>query len=116
MRSSPVAVEPHLDEQTIRAILVHVGLVDGPAGDGQPTFRREDGSPGRVDRRADVVRLGRAPSWETPLVVQVSRWDPLKDPIGVMHGFAAASGGAAEGAVLVLAGPNVAAVSDDPEG
>src|SRR5215213_11484400 len=113
MRSSPVAVEPHLDEQTIRAILVHVGLVDGPAGDGQPTFRREDGSPGRVDRRADVVRLGRAPSWETPLVVQVSRWDPLKDPIGVMNGFVDPNDLAAE-AVLVLTGPDVAAVTDDP--
>jgi trehalose synthase len=105
-----------LDEATMRAILVHVGLVEGPAGDGQPTFVREDGSPGRVDRLVDVVRLGRAPSWETPLVVQVSRWDPLKDPIGVMRGFAAASGGAAEGALLILAGPNVSAVSDDPEG
>ncbi|MCH8152892.1 MAG: DUF192 domain-containing protein, partial [Planctomycetes bacterium] len=52
-------------------------------------FVREDGSPGRVDRRADVLRLGRPPKWETPLVVQVSRWDPLKDPVGVMQGFAA---------------------------
>lgn len=105
-----------LDEATVRAILVHVGLVEGPAGDGQPTFLREDGSPARVDRLVDIVRLGRAPSWETPLVVQVSRWDPLKDPIGVMHGFVAASGGAAEDAELVLAGPNVTAVTDDPEG
>ncbi|HKG24518.1 MAG TPA: glycosyltransferase, partial [Thermomicrobiales bacterium] len=101
------------DEATVRAILVRTGLIDGPPGDGQPVFHRTDGSPARVDRPAEVIRLGRAPVWETPLVVQVSRWDPLKDPIGVMTGFAAA---APEDAALVLAGPNVIAVTDDPEG
>jgi trehalose synthase len=38
-----------LDDATVRAILVHVGLVEGPPGDGTPIFTREDGSPGRVD-------------------------------------------------------------------
>ena len=106
-----------LDEATTRAILVHVGLVEGPAGAAPPVFTREDGSPGRVDRQAEIIRLGHAPSWETPLVVQVSRWDPLKDPIGVLNGFAAIHDGAASRkAELVLAGPNVRAVTDDPEG
>jgi trehalose synthase len=106
-----------IEPAVVRAILVHVGLLEGPAGGGLPTFVREDGSPGRVDRRADVIRLGRAPTWDTPLVVQVSRWDPLKDPIGVIEGFAAAADGAPPGAAeLVLAGPNVNAVADDPEG
>lgn len=103
--------------EVVRAILVHTGLVEGPEGDGQPTFTRQDGTPSRVDRRADVTRYGRAPTWETPLVVQVSRWDPLKDPLGVLQGFA----GMIERTdhirpELVLAGPNVNAVSDDPEG
>ena len=106
-----------LDEATIRAILVHVGLVEGPPGEGTPRFHRQDGSPARVDLRADVVRLGRAPTWETPLVTQVSRWDPLKDPVGVMLGFAdLLQNGAPAGAELVLAGPNVHAIADDPEG
>jgi trehalose synthase len=106
-----------LDEATVRAILVHTGLVEAPQGEGEPIYRRADGTPTRVDRQADVIRLGRAPAWETPLVVQVSRWDPLKDPTGVMHGFAALIDGAAPaGAELVLAGPNVTAVADDPEG
>jgi trehalose synthase len=107
-----------LDEATVRAMLVQTGLVEGPSGDGETTFLRSDGSPGRVDRAADVVRLGRAPAWGTPLVVQVSRWDRLKDHLGVMQGFAAmlTEGGDPVGADLVLAGPSVHAVADDPEG
>lgn len=106
-----------LDEATVRAILVNCGLVEGPPGGGTPTFLCEDGSPGRVNRAADVVRLGRAPAWETPLIVQISRWDPLKDPVGVMHGYAKLrEDGHDQGAELILAGPNVTAVADDPEG
>jgi len=90
--------------------------VEGPLGPGQPVFRREDGSPGRVDRQADIVRLGRPPTWEKPLIVQVSRWDSLKDPIGVMEGFALLlDETAANQAELLLAGPNVRAIPDDPE-
>jgi len=106
-----------LDEDSIHTILVHVGLVEGPPpSHNVHTFRRSDGTPGRVERRADVIRFGRAPTWERPLIVQVSRWDPLKDPVGVMHGFATLSNGAAGQADLVLAGPDVRSVSDDPEG
>jgi trehalose synthase len=106
-----------MDEPTIRAILVHAGLVDGPPGPGSPTFVRDDGSSSRVSREADVVRLGRPPSWGCPLVVQVSRWDAMKDPIGVLEGFARfLEPDAPRGAELVLAGPNVNAVADDPEG
>lgn len=107
-----------LSEGTIRTILVHTGLIEGPppAG-GNHVFEREDGSPGRVARRADVVRCGRAPSWETPLIVQVSRWDPLKDMAGVMEGFARLlQRGRSPDVALVLAGPDVKAVADDPEG
>lgn len=106
-----------MDAPTIRAVLTHVGLVEGPPGTGSPTFVRDDGSTSRVTREADVVRLGRPPSWGTPLVVQVSRWDAMKDPIGVLEGFARfLEPDAPRAAELVLAGPNVNAVADDPEG
>jgi trehalose synthase len=105
-----------LGDDAVRAILVQAGLIEGPAGEASPSFVRGDGSPGRVDRGADVIHLGRAPTWDTPLVVQVSRWDPLKDPIGVIDGFLqyTRSGKDSE-TVLVLAGPNVRAIEDDPE-
>jgi trehalose synthase len=105
-----------LGDDAVRAILVQAGLIEGPGGEASPAFVRGDGSPGRVDRGADVIHLGRAPTWETPLVVQVSRWDPLKDPIGVIDGFLQYThSGKDTKTVLVLAGPNVRAIEDDPE-
>jgi trehalose synthase len=107
-----------LSDDAVRTILVHTGLVEGPPPDNADHgFVRDDGTPGRVGHRADVVRLGRPPVWNTPLVVQVSRWDPLKDMKGVMEGFVRLyDGQCAVRPELVLAGPNVSAVSDDPEG
>ena len=101
-----------LTNEVVRAILAYTGIVAGPA-EGPTVFAREDGTPGRVDRAAEIVRDGPAPTLDTPLVVQVSRWDRLKDPIGVLDGFAQLDGASAH---LVLAGPNVAGVVDDPEG
>ena len=51
----------------------------------------------------------------TPVVLQVSRWDALKDPLGVIRGFAEHVP-QSTGAHLVYAGPAVSAVADDPEG
>jgi trehalose synthase len=52
---------------------------------------------------------------DVPVVVQISRWDALKDPHGVIRGFAEFVP-ESTGAHLVYAGPAVAAVADDPEG
>ena len=49
-------------------------------------FTRRDGSPGRINRHVDVVQTGPPPPPDAPLVVQVSRWDRLKDMAGVMTG------------------------------
>jgi trehalose synthase len=112
------AKNQEMSEECVRTILVHTGFVEGPPpAEPDHTFVRDDGSPSRVARRATVVRMGRPASWETPLVVQVSRWDPLKDPIGVMKGFVRLIDGECPArAELVLAGPDVTRVSDDPEG
>jgi len=102
-----------VDDDTVEAILTHVGLIAGRTGD--TVFERIDHSPGRVERRCDVIRTGPPPAPTTPLVVQVSRWDAMKDMSGVMEAFATYvdSGRDAE---LVLAGPEVSSVADDPEG
>ncbi len=98
----------------VEAILGKTGIIEGGLGGGDPVFTRENGSVGRVERCADMIHLGRAPRFDRPLIVQVSRWDNLKDPIGVMRGFGQYLAG--EEASLILAGPNVSAVADDPEG
>ena len=49
------------------------------------------------------------------LIVQVSRWDPLKDPVGVMEGFIRLDLDRLD-AHLALVGPDTAEVADDPEG
>lgn len=99
-------------EETL-AILAHTGIIDGPRN-GPVPFTRSDGTPGRVERFADIIRTGPPPPPDAPLVVQVSRWDPLKDMIGVMHGFVEQVLDGSD-AHLVLAGPVVTAVADDPE-
>jgi trehalose synthase len=106
-----------LPDSTVSAILTHVGLLAGERSAEAPLFTRDDGSVSRVDREAEVIRLGAAPRFETPLVVQVSRWDAIKDPVGVLAGFERlVAADAAHGAELVLAGPSLGGVSDDPEG
>jgi trehalose synthase len=106
-----------LDESCVRAILTQAHLIQcATATTHSCTFTREDGTPGRCDRAADVVRHGAAPLETTPLIVQVSRWDRLKDPIGVMRGFMRLDPQRARGAHLVLAGPAASGVADDPEG
>jgi trehalose synthase len=103
-----------LDDETVMATLAIGGLVAGAAEPGSVTFERADGTPGRVERRARIVRDAPLPP-DVPTVVQVSRWDALKDPIGVVRGFAEHVPADA-GAHLVYAAPDVEAVADDPEG
>jgi trehalose synthase len=68
----------------------------------------------RVRHRAQVVAEDGAVTSGASLVVQVSRWDRLKDMEGVLHGFVRHV--RAPHAQLVLAGPEVDGVDDDPEG
>ena len=65
-----------------------------------------------VRRPALVTRDGPPPPASAPMVVQVSRWDELKDMAGVLHAFIAAG---EPGAHLTLAGADVRGVCDDPQ-
>ncbi len=110
----PLSPKNHdMSAEDARAVLSYVGIVDGPSA-GPVPFLRADGTPGRVERFADIIQTGPPPPADAPLVVQVSRWDPLKDMAGVMHGFVEHVLDGTE-AHLVLAGPVVTAVADDPE-
>jgi trehalose synthase len=95
--------------------LSYVGLLDG--GIETPPavpFTRRDGSPGRINRRVDIVQTGPPVPADVPLVVQVSRWDRMKDMAGVMRGFVEHVEPSL-GAHLLLCGPVVTGVADDPE-
>lgn len=107
------AKNQELDPDTVTAILGAAGL-GNERPELQPVFTRHDGTPGRVDRRADTSD-GVPPFSGAPVVSQVSRWDRLKDPLGVMAAFVEHVIPRTD-AHLLLAGPAVAAVTDDPEG
>jgi trehalose synthase len=96
-----------------RAILAAAGLVADDLTT-YPTFTRSDGTPGRITRTAELLEEKELESGE-PFVTQVSRWDQLKDPVGVLTSFADYVANR-NGAHLLLVGPSTAAVADDPEG
>jgi trehalose synthase len=133
----------YLDDDTVRGILARIGVLDGGVldggasdggasdgvsdrglsdggvpdrgvPDGRTSFVRGDGSAGCVTRAAEITGDGR-PGPADPLVVQVSRWDRLKDMAGVMRGFAEHIAPSGSG-YLLLVGPAVSGVADDPEG
>ena len=96
------------------SILSRAGIITPHRSAAPATFTRSDGTPGRVDRRAELLEaipLTR----EDRLVAQISRWDRLKDPMGVLSSF---MGHVADhtDAHLLLAGPATDSVADDPEG
>ena len=68
----------------------------------------------RVRHPAQVVRDGPPVDPRSPLVVQVSRWDRIKDMGGVLEAFVRHVD--VPEAHLALVGPAVSGVTDDPEG
>ena len=103
-----------MTEPQVLSILMNAGILGGDPP-GEPTFVHHDGSIDHVRRRAVMDEDVRLTALD-PLVVQVSRWDPLKDPIGVMRGFAEHVAARVPAARLLLAGPSPEGVTDDPEG
>jgi len=116
----PPSIDPfsaknqHLDAATVQAILATIGVLDGGPPQAPGHFTRSAGTTGEVTRAALVTGDSR-PGPADPVVVQVSRWDRLKDPSGVMRGFAEQVVPAGAG-YLMLVGPMMSDVADDPEG
>ncbi len=122
VRVIPPSIDPfspknqEMSPRDVTLTLRRIGLLFGSGEDSPGTFTRFDGTPGRVEREASILSEGGSllrP--DVPLVVQVSRWDRLKDMAGVMQGFAWSVAGHVD-AHLGLVGPSVADVADDPEG
>ncbi len=115
----PPSIDPfspknqELSEAGRLSILAAMGVTDGEEPE-TASFTRRDGTAGQVIRKASVVAEEPLDP-KAPLVMQVSRWDHLKDMAGVMAGFAAHVVGHSD-AHLALVGPMVDDVSDDPEG
>lgn len=103
-----------LDETAVLAILRTCGVVpDAADGAEPPVFARQDGTRATVSGSVEMIESRPVPA-SARLVTQVSRWDRLKDPIGVLRGFAEHVD-ARTPTHLVLAGPSPGSVSDDPE-
>jgi trehalose synthase len=99
------------------AILAHCGLTAGPRS-APPSLRTVDLSEGGsllVRRRCRILREGRPPRpGGEKLVVALSRWDRLKDPVGIARAFARHV--REPHARLILGGAAGTYVADDPEG
>ncbi len=72
------------------ATLRAAGIVAGNVGDRFLDFTRRDGSPGRVRRHSGVTMSDELLPAGERYVLQVGRWDRLKDAAGVLAGFASA--------------------------
>jgi trehalose synthase len=101
---------------SVTAVLRAAGLAADHHHKSRAVYERLDGSVGHVRHEAQCFE--EAPlRLDAPLLVQVSRWDRLKDPVGVLAAFTDdMPSGDEEPSHLMLAGPDVSAVADDPEG
>ena len=93
----PPSIDPYspknldLAPDVVAAVLARVGLVDGQDPGGHLRFERRQGPPdpfGPIARPAGSSSTVRRPRGGAAVVVQVSRWDRLKDMTGVLSGFA----------------------------
>jgi len=100
-----------LDAPTVSAILAAAGVQPGPSAE-QSIFARLDGSPWRVDRKVQLLESGPLEPG-TAVILQVSQWNRLNDPLTVIDWFVDHLA-ARTGAHLMLAGPDLRAVADDP--
>ena len=100
----------------VDATLRYAGLVARPGEQGSLAFGRRDGSTGTVRAHGNLVVAGDMVPGDVRVVVQISRWDRLKDMAGVLTAFATSLSRLPSDTHLMLVGPDVLGVSDDPEG
>ena len=110
------AKNAELSDPDVATVLRVAGLVATRADGGSLDFARRDGKVGQVRPRESLMVDGEPVPGGARVVLQVSRWDRLKDMGGVLRGFVDNLGRMPDDAHLVLAGPDVLGVTDDPEG
>ena len=118
----PPSLDPFTAKNTdiprgdVEAVLRHAGLTLTTERHGRFLFTRRDGSTGLVRPHAGLIEGGHLVPARARIVLQVSRWDRLKDMGGVLTGFADHLGKLPDDVHLMLVGPDTSGVSDDPEG
>ena len=110
------AKNAELSPADVDAALREASLVDADRDHGSLQFTRRNGSTGTVRGHRRLVLDGSPVSRGARLVLQVSRWDRLKDMGGVLTGFSDHLDQFPPDVHLMLVGPDVTGVSDDPEG
>jgi trehalose synthase len=100
----------------VESVVRRAGLVSDGVAPGEVPFQGRAGLPATVRVHRDVLVGGDPPPEDARLVLQVSRWDRLKDMAGVLNGFVRYLHDAPDDVHLMLAGPDVSGVTDDPEG
>ena len=122
LRVIPPSLDPfsaknaELQKEDVAATLHQAGLVDLPHHRGSLEFERRDGSRGTVRTHDDLFAAGPPIPSDARVVMQVSRWDRLKDMTGVLQSFVDNLHRFPSDVHLALVGPEVSGVSDDPEG
>ena len=105
-----------MTDGAVEATLGHAGLLEGATDPHEVAFVRRDGTSGVTRPLTGLDINGMPVPLDARLVIQVSRWDRLKDMDGVLEGFVGALGTLPDDVHLLLVGPETSGVSDDPEG
>jgi trehalose synthase len=105
-----------LTDAEVTSTLGYAGLLEGTADARAVAFVRRDGTLGATREHTGLDINGTPIPLDARLVIQVSRWDRLKDMAGVLTGFVDGLATLPSDVHLLLVGPEASGVSDDPEG
>jgi trehalose synthase len=105
-----------LTDAEVAATLGYAGLLEGTPDPRAVRFVRRNGTLGFGRQHTGLDLNGMTVPRDARLVVQISRWDRLKDMTGVLAGFVDNLADLPDDVHLLLVGPEASGVSDDPEG